>query len=304
MHTITDKAQPIAGGFISMTIGWRWCFWILSAFQAVVAVICAFVMRESYAVAILNRRVKQLRKTTGNPNLRSKLDKGLTAKQLLKLSIVRPAKMLVFSPIVFLLSAYVAIVYTYLYLLFTTFTTVFKETYGFTTGTAGLAFLGIGVGGILGQLNYTFWANYDYRKRAAMGNFKPEDRLPMMIPGAFAMPIGLFWYGWSVQAHVHWICPIIATGFVGYGLLMIFMAPATYLVDVFTLHAASAMAANTVLRSVCAAIIPLAGEKMYSALGLGWGNSLLGFVAVACIPIPFFFIRYGEAIRTRYPLKL
>ena len=114
----------------------------------------------------------------------------------------------------------------------------------------------------------------------------------------------LVWYGWAAQAQVHYMVPLIGTSLIGFGLLMIFMAPIAYLIDVFTIYAASAMAANTVMRSACAAIIPLAGQSMYSALGLGWGNSVLGFVAVACVPIPLIFQRYGELLRTRYPVQL
>ena len=72
----------------------------------------------------------------------------------------------------------------------------------------------------------------------------------------------------------------------------------TYLIDAFTIHAASAIAANTVLRSLCGALLPLAGPKMYATLGLGWGNSLLGFVAVTMLPIPWLFYKYGQRIRT------
>ena len=72
----------------------------------------------------------------------------------------------------------------------------------------------------------------------------------------------------------------------------------TYLVDAFTIHAASALAANTVLRSIAGALLHLAGPKMYAKLGLGWGNSLLGFVALAMIPLPYLFYKYGERIRT------
>lgn len=36
---------------------------------------------------------------------------------------------------------------------------------------------------------------------------------------------------------------------------------------------------------------------MYTRLGLGWGNSLLAFIAIALLPIPFLFLRYGERIR-------
>jgi hypothetical protein len=79
-----------------------------------------------------------------------------------------------------------------------------------------------------------------------------------------------------------------------------------YLVDAFTIYAASALAANTVLRSLVGALLPLAGRTMYMALGLGWGNSLLAFIALAMCPIPFIFYIYGERIRTspRFQVKL
>lgn len=76
------------------------------------------------------------------------------------------------------------------------------------------------------------------------------------------------------------------------------MTVSTYLVDAFTIYAASAMAANTVFRSLAGAILPLAGPKMYEALGLGWGNSLLGFIALALCPLPIIFWVFGERIRT------
>jgi hypothetical protein len=71
----------------------------------------------------------------------------------------------------------------------------------------------------------------------------------------------------------------------------------TYLVDAFTIHAASAIAANTVLRSLVGAFLPLAGPAMYAKLGLGWGNSLLAFIALALAPISWIFFKYGERIR-------
>jgi len=79
-----------------------------------------------------------------------------------------------------------------------------------------------------------------------------------------------------------------------------------YLVDAFTIYAASAIAANTVLRSLFGCLLPLAGPKMYAALGLGWGNSLLAFIALALTPVPWVFIKYGERIRTspRFQLDL
>jgi hypothetical protein len=81
------------------------------------------------------------------------------------------------------------------------------------------------------------------------------------------------------------------------------MAMNMALVDMFTIYAASALAANTVVRSVAGAVLPLCGLKMYDKLGLGWGNSLLGFIAIAMIPVAFLIIRYGEYLRLRFPVK-
>jgi len=77
-----------------------------------------------------------------------------------------------------------------------------------------------------------------------------------------------------------------------------------YLVDAYTRYAASAIAASRVLQSIVGAFLPLAGQPMYERLGLGWGNSVLGFIALVFVPVPWLFFTYGEQLRTRYPVKL
>jgi len=75
------------------------------------------------------------------------------------------------------------------------------------------------------------------------------------------------------------------------------MPASTYLIDAYTVYAASATAASTVFRSLLGALLPLAGNSMYNAMGVGWGTSLLGFIAVAFIPLPFIFWKFGQRIR-------
>ena len=232
-------------------------------------------------------------------------------------------KLLVFSPIVLALSTYMAVVYGYLYLLFTTITEVYEGQYHFSQGTVGLTYLGIGVGSIMGVIVFGIASDKILKAKSKTGEMKAEYRLPPMIPGSFLVPIGcefllqscqlsltnvpvVFVYGWTADKHVFWLVPILGTGVVGLGLLATFMPIQTYLVDAFTIYAASALAANTVLRSLVGAVLPLAGQKMYATLGLGWGNSLLAFIALAMCPIPVIFYRYGEKIRTspRFQIKL
>ncbi|KAK5010150.1 hypothetical protein LTR16_004927 [Cryomyces antarcticus] len=214
--------------------------------------------------------------------------------------------MLLFSPIVAALSVYTAVVYGILYLLFTTFTFVFEDTYHFSSGNVGLTYVASGIGMLLGLGILGAVSDRIVKAKSKNGGMKPEHRLPPLVSGGLCIPVGLFMYGWSAQYHVHWIVPMIGTLFVGLGLIAAFMCIQTYLVDAFTVHAASAMAANTVLRSIFGALLPLAGLRMYAVLGLGWGNSLVGFVALALVPIPFLLLKYGESIRTnpRFQVKL
>jgi multidrug resistance protein len=288
---------PVAGGYLAQAKGWRWVFWVIAIAGGVACTCSITFMRETYEPLLLQRKVNRLKKETGNQNLRSKLDSGLPVRAYFVRALVRPTKMLFLSPIVLALSIYMAVVYGYLYLLFTTLTLVFERDYGFSGGNVGLVFLGIGLGSLLGLLIFGMASDKIVKRMSAKGEMKPEYRLPPLMPGSMVIPIGLFWYGWSAEAHIHWIMPIIGTMWVGLGLLATFMPIQTYLVDAFTIHAASAIAANTVLRSLVGAFLPLAGPKMYAALGLGWGNSLLAFIAIALAPTSWIFFKYGERIR-------
>lgn len=133
--------------------------------------------------------------------------------------------MLFRSPIVFLLSLYVAVIYGYLYLLFTTISAVFEGQYGFSQGSVGLSYLGIGVGSFIGLfvLGSTSDRLLKYLTEKN-GASKPEYRLPAMIPGSFFVPIALFVYGWTAYYKVHWIVPIIGTSFLGVGMLITFVS--------------------------------------------------------------------------------
>ncbi|KAL8950940.1 MAG: hypothetical protein Q9222_003062 [Ikaeria aurantiellina] len=297
---------PVAGGYLTQAKGWRWVFWLIAIVAGAITVMAFLLLRETYPPILLERKAKKLREETGNTNLKAKFTSDLSTHDRFKLAAVRPFKLLLFSPIVLMLSLFMAVVYGYLYLLFTTITEVYESTYHFSSGSVGLTYLGIGVGSFFGLIIFGFVSDKIMHHMSRNGEMKPEYRLPPMIPGAFIIPIGLFLYGWTAEKHVHWIAPIFGTGLVGLGLLATFMPVSTYLVDAFTLHAASALAANTILRSLLGALLPLAGRSMYNTLGLGWGNSLLAFIAVALCPIPIVFYRYGERIRKspRFQIQL
>ena len=63
---------------------------------------------------------------------------------------VRRADFLFTEPIVLLLAIYIAIAYATLYAFFAAYPIVFQQRRGFSEGEGGLAFLGIGVGNLIG----------------------------------------------------------------------------------------------------------------------------------------------------------
>jgi hypothetical protein len=195
-------------------------------------ILCFIFWKESYAPIILARKAAHLRKETGNQALRSKYDIGLSPRAHLKRGIGRAVKMLLFSPIVLALSVYMGLIYAYFYLLFTTFTPIFEENYHFPPSTVGLSYLGVGVGFLIGQASFVKLGDPVLKKCAARfgkGDLKPEYRLPLCCLGSVFVPVALFWYGWSVVGHVHWIVPIIGTGFIGLGNALIFVCPSPFL---------------------------------------------------------------------------
>ena len=70
-----------------------------------------------------------------------------------------------------------------------------------------------------------------------------------------------------------------------------------YIVDVYKVNANSAIAANTMVRSLMGAGLSVAAERMYMVLGVSWATTLLGFVAVALGVGPVLFWRFGGRVR-------
>ena len=266
--------------------------------------------RETNPTIIIRRKTKMLQSRLQRPELRSCFDTAQLSQgkhiDRLRRGLTTPLQLLFRSPIVSLIALYIATVYGCLYLLFTTITDVFQNTYGWSLQISGLSYIGLGLGFLSGQCLFGLVSDkiiLRLRKRNR-GVLQPEMRLPLSIFYAFFVPISFFWYGWSIKARTHWIVPIIGLFPFAFGMVGIFATLQTYVVDTYPRYAASGIAAITISRSLFGALLPLAGPYMYQSLGYGWGNSLLGFVTLAMIPMPVLFYRFGERLRRKATLNL
>ncbi|KAK4189583.1 putative transporter mfs2 [Podospora australis] len=295
---------PIVGGFLGAAEGWRWIQGLMAIFTGVLWIVCALYVPETYAPFLLRKRAEKLSQITGKVYV-SKMDLAMiggpnqTKAAQIKTALVRPWVLLFQEPIVLLLSIYIAIVYGTLYMLFAAFPIVFQLNRGWGPGIGGLAFCGVAVGMILAVVLLMF-DNKRYTRVAAAspgGVAPPEARLPGAIVGSVLLPVGLFWFAWTNGREIHWIVPIIASAVFSAGIVCVFLSLLGYLIDSYTVYAASVLAANAVLRSLFGAAFPLFTSHMYKSLGLHWASSVPAFLALACLPCPFLFYKYGARVR-------
>ncbi|KAB8078771.1 major facilitator superfamily domain-containing protein [Aspergillus leporis] len=298
---------PVVGGFLGMNAGWKWVEGFLAALSGVLWILMTCFVPETYAPVLLRQRAKRLSQETGMV-YRSKLDtenKGaLSLKRMFATSLLRPWVLLFREPIVFLLSIYIAIIYGALFMMFAAFPIVYQQGRGWNQGVGGLAFMGIAVGMVVGVI-YTIPDNVRYTRTVKRhGGFAPpEARLPSVMLSAVCIPVGLFWFAWTNSPSIHWMASIAAGVPFGCGIVLLYLGIMGYLIDSYTIFAASVLAANAVLRSLFGGIFPLFTTYMYDGLGIHWASSIPAFLTVACMPSPFIFYRYGEAIRKRCPFS-
>jgi hypothetical protein len=291
------------GGFVGETIGWRWIEGIMAIFTGVLWILCAFLVPETYAPVLLRKRAAKLSGMTGDV-YRSKADADggkTSAGAAFKTALSRPWILLFSEPIVLLLSIYMAIIYGTLYMLFAAFPIVYQQGRGWSPGIGGLSFLGVAFG-MIAAVGYSIWDNKRYAKivdNSPSGMASPEARLPPSIVGSVAIPVGLFWFAWTNSPSIHWIVSIMAGAPFGFGMVLVFLSIMNYLIDAYVIYAASVLAANSVLRSLFGAAFPLFCPYMYQNLGIHWASSIPAFLALACVPFPFLFYKYGPAIRAR-----
>lgn len=292
---------PISGGFIGLTSGWRWVEGFLAIFCGILTLVLFFFAPETYAPKILRDRALRLERATGKVyRFRADAKGIINVKQVLKVSLVRPWKFLVREPIVICLTLYTAIIYGVLYLEFEAYPIVFQQLRGWNSGEGGLAFLGLLVGVVLSVVVNLVYINPTYLKTVhKRGRPMPEDRLPPAIWGGVLLVIGLAGFAATNGPDIHWIAPIIFGVPFGLGMVVVFLACLGYLIESYTIYAASVLAANSVLRSLFGAAFPLFTPYMYERLGIHWASALPGFLALACIPFTVLFYKYGAQIRAK-----
>lgn len=239
--------------------------------------------------------------------------------------------MLFTEPIVAFLGLYVGFNFAVLYSFFAAIPLVFESVYHFSIETSSLVFLAVGVGNLLSVPTVLLCDRYLYQPQVRKskedgreGIVAPEYRLYPAMMGSIGLPVGLFvsvpitfsfsssilctlqrlthqqWFAWTARSSTHWISPVLAAIPFAWGNLCIFVSAANYLIDTYkALNGASAVAANGLSRYTMGAVFPLFTIQMYGRLGIVWATSLLAFISLAMLPLPWVLFKWGPQVRAR-----
>jgi len=295
---------PTIGGYIyEAGISWRWAFWVITIFAGVCMVQIIFTVPETYEPILLVKMARERRKTTGDERYYAVMEKSsLKFSQRVEAILGRPFKILFQEPMLLVVTIYLSFIYGCIYLLFEAYPVVYTKGHHLEPGPSGLVYLPLPIGGFISVVVYVLFVNTDYSRKVeecAPDPVPPEYRLYVAMIGAPLLTGSLFWFAWTSFPSISIWVPMASALVLGFSMCWIFLGLLNYIIDVYLFVAASALAANVVVRSIFGACFPLFASQMYEKLGPEWASSLVGFIALAMTPAPFIFAKYGPAIRAR-----
>ncbi|KAJ9297746.1 hypothetical protein DTO271G3_3967 [Paecilomyces variotii] len=298
---------PVPGSFIgqSSLISWRWVEWITLIFSGLVLAIVVLTQPETYGPVLLKWKAQHLRRITGDKRYRAAIEvRQTTFMRRLLHALYRPFLLTMREPIIILVALYLTVIYIILFTFLTGYTFIFTDTYGFSQGLTGVCFVGISIGIFLGGLLVPFAMKklkQDLARAQEQGHSRvhPEVRLYFSMWGAPAIPVSLFWMGWTTRPDISPWSPLGASVLFGYGIICVFISCYQYVIDSYETYAASALAAVTVIRYVAAGGMIEVSLPFYKNLGVAYTLTILGAISAALVPVPYVFFKYGEHIRRR-----
>jgi multidrug resistance protein len=323
---------PLISGFIAEYTLWRWVFYVQAIVGGILTAAVILLFKETRGSVLLSRRARALNKYYEEMELagRSEWDVSMilsstseksprqepkyqrirwkvlaeetrnSLSKMLYLSLTTPFRLLLYEPVVFFFSLWVAFAWAVLYMSFDSIPLVFAANHGFSISQIGSVFAAVSIGSIIGTVLSIYQEKF--AKRTEWGrriSESPEGRLYFACVESALLPIGLFWFGWTSFPSNPAIVPILAIGCAQIGIFSIYLAVFNYLADVYHGYASSALAAQSFCRNILAAVFPLFSEAMFRKLGFPGASSLLGGISAVLTIVPFVLILFGPRIRAR-----
>ena len=200
---------PAIGSYVYTLSTWRWTEWISLIVAGVMTSLAFLFLPETHAGVLLSWRAKHLRTFSGDDRYQSASEiVSMTFSHRMRIALTRPW-LLALEPIVVVITLYLTVIWAVLFTFLDGYTYIFMKPYNLSQGQTNVIFVAMYVGvllaGSLVPIVY-FWTKNDAKQRnvekggqiSGPVTIRPETRLwYAMLGGAWAIPISLFWLGWT-----------------------------------------------------------------------------------------------------------
>ena len=321
---IGGAVGPAIAGVVAQTSGWREVMWMSLGLATVAEILFLVLLKETYQPAIVRRRAHELgmaaRKAAKGDDAEAAIpeDSG-SAKSPVWESIKRPISVIGSSVVLQILSLYGAVGFSFFYVMSTTLPGILQNVYHFPPTLVGSTFLSFsqyswevvgscpqglmrvaGIGSALGIVVCNTLLDRIYAKLQKPGQpHQPENRLPIVIFGAFTLPLSVVLYGWIAALRLPVPVLILSVALMGFTLILGLIPVTAYVVDAFGLYSASALTAVLIARCMMSTFLPMAAGPLEIRWGYGWGMTVLAGLCMAMAPIPVLVFNYGGKWRQR-----
>ncbi|KAF2271005.1 putative caffeine resistance protein 5 [Lojkania enalia] len=294
---------PLLSGYAVYAENWRWSQWEILWMAAPVFLLFFFFLPETHPSNILLRRAARLRKTSGNPKIRSQTEidrQGLKLRAVIVDAIVKPLEIMIKDPAIMFVNIYTALTYGIYYSFFEVFPLVYPVMYGFNVGETGTVFICIIVGCFIAMAIYFSYLHWYVVPDVLKNGLRAQEfRLRPALICCFGPTIGLFLFGWTARESIHWIVSVIGITIYATTVYIVMQCIFTYVPMSYPQYAASLFAGNDFFRSLFAFGSVLFSRSMYINLGVGKGISLLGGLSVMGIIGMWLLYIYGAKLRAK-----
>ncbi|KAK3643011.1 hypothetical protein LTR56_008881 [Elasticomyces elasticus] len=316
---------PLVSGAVAGHMKWRWVFYLQAILIGLTTIGLGLTFQETRANVLLERNCRALNdhlarsehhdpqtqptaikstqcqyKGQGSCRVRFRVPalEHSSLAAIIWRSFKFPLRLLFTESIVFWFSAWVSFAWAILYMQFASISLVYRSVYSFDSTQVGGVYTAVVVGSILGAA-MSIAQDYVCRRYWPAASTRPQSRLYLACVATLLLPAGLFMFGFTSRASIHWIVPTTAIGMFIAGIFVIYLAVFNYLVDAYGAYASSALAAQSMCRNLLAGVFPLFTKAMFERLGYQGAGCLLGGVGLLLCLVPWMLCLYGDAIRRR-----
>jgi MFS family permease len=322
--------SPVIGGLLSQHLGWHSVFWFLSIVATIYLLVLVIFLPETCRNVVgdgsikppwycrsLWQFIRQHRENIQIEHASTKLPPA--AENHRRRPSPRTSLRILFSRTGSIPLLSIGLLYASFYIVITAIPSQFASEYGFDNVHISLIYIPLGLGSLLSALTTGPALNRNYRRHAArlgypvdrnkqhdLSNFPVERaRLEVAVVPMFAGAASTIGFGWAVETHAHLSVPVILIFIAGWGLISGFQCMSSLLIDMHgRKNAASASAANNLVRCSLAAIASAVVIPLIDAVGMGWACTIGGAVWLAvCPPAMLLLASRGKSWRAEARLK-